>query len=329
MRGVAVVHGAVARPLRREVATHRLLLVASGGRDGGVEVSAVAWAGDPLLRRLDGRSLRFATGYLAAGGRDLRVAWVGGSAGLGAWFGRPDHTPLAALEPLAGLVALPSLHVEDPAWSAVGAETAAMGALIVGDVARAGDEVAWAHRLGAAKAWAAAWYPEVVAPGAVRVPGSAVAAAWLSASPAWAAPALGRLPAGWLPSRDAPDARGPQTLNHVVDLPAIGPSLWGSATVEGGDLVAARILRALTAQLRLDAEPFVFEPHGPALVGGLRRRVRARLRHAWNAGWLIGADEDAAFAVDLGADGATVWAEVRLRPVGALRHLTVNLQLVG
>jgi hypothetical protein len=130
-------------------------------------------------------------------------------------------------------------------------------------------------------------------------------------------------------------------INPLVVQPGRGVVAFGARTliIEGPFqyVNSRRILNMVMEQLRRDSEWAVFETNNPHLWDVLERDVMFRLGEFASAGLLTGRQPGEDFAVKCDAetnlpalrDAGQVNVQVRMRPVGMVEHIVVDLRIGG
>lgn len=141
-------------------------------------------------------------------------------------------------------------------------------------------------------------------------------------------------------SWDEAGALSEQAINPVVVQPGRGLVAFGARTLSPTDQMqfinSRRVLNMITEQLRRDSEWAVFETNNPHLWDVLERDVLFRLAEFAGGGMLLGSpsgDEDYTVRCDRETnlpelrDAGQVNVQVRLRPVGTVEHIVVDLRI--
>ncbi len=131
-----------------------------------------------------------------------------------------------------------------------------------------------------------------------------------------------------------------QSINPLLVQPGRGLVSFGARTLSMSEdfkfINSRRVLNMITEQLRRDSEWAVFETNNPHLWDVLERDVLFRLAQFAGGGMLLGSssgDEDFTVRCDRETnlpalrDAGQVNVQVRLRPVGTVEHIVVDLRL--
>ena len=131
-----------------------------------------------------------------------------------------------------------------------------------------------------------------------------------------------------------------QAINPLLVQPGRGLVAFGARTLSPTEryqfINSRRVLNMITEQLRRDNEWAVFETNNPHLWDVLERDVQFRLAQFASGGMLLGGpsgEEDFSVRCDRETnlpalrDAGQVNVEVRIRPVGTVEHIVVDLRI--
>lgn len=128
-------------------------------------------------------------------------------------------------------------------------------------------------------------------------------------------------------------------LNPIVVQPGRGLVAFGARTLSLSSglrfVNSRRVLNMVLEQLRRDNQWAVFETNNPHLWDVLERDVMFRLGEFANGGMLVGSEDSESFTVRCDRetnlpslrDAGMVNVQVRMRPVGTVEHIVVDLRL--
>jgi uncharacterized protein len=132
-----------------------------------------------------------------------------------------------------------------------------------------------------------------------------------------------------------------QAVNPIVVQPGRGVVSFGARTLSDDISLryvnARRVVNMVTEQLRRDSEWAVFETNNPHLWDVLERDVLFRLSEFASGGLLAGGKEGQDYSVQCDAetnpmvlrDAGQVNVMVRLRPVGTVENILIDLRIGG
>ena len=138
---------------------------------------------------------------------------------------------------------------------------------------------------------------------------------------------------------DEAGAMAEAALNPIVVQPGRGLVAFGARTLSLSSglrfVNSRRALNMVLEQLRRDNQWAVFETNNPHLWDVLERDVMFRLGEFANGGMLVGSEDSESFTVRCDRetnlpslrDAGMVNVQVRMRPVGTVEHIVVDLRL--
>lgn len=128
-------------------------------------------------------------------------------------------------------------------------------------------------------------------------------------------------------------------INPLVVQPARGVVVWGTRTLSRDstwqNINSRRVASMVAEQLRRDNEWAVFENNDWRIWKVLERDVGVRLKEFWQAGVITGEGAEGDYLVKCdhetnppnSRETGTLSVQVRLRPIGTVEHITIDLRL--
>ena len=140
---------------------------------------------------------------------------------------------------------------------------------------------------------------------------------------------------GWTESGQLSDLG----INPLVTQPGRGVVVWGARTLSRDTtwryINSRRVVSMICEQLRRDNEWAVFEQNDYRIWKVLERDVGIRLKEFWRAGLLTGETRNGDYEVKCDyetnpqtlREAGKLNVRVRLRPIGTVEHITIDLRL--